>query len=88
MHDALQHRNERGVASTSRADIVRRESAAGKNDIQAPTCFKVKPVLAKVVTTGGGVSTSHLVPVALHRGHYVNTRHQPDYIAPKKRREA
>lgn len=66
------------------ADNLRVQIAKGDNDIKAPTCFKVKPVLAKVVTTSGGVSTPHLAPVSLHRGTYVNVRHQPDYIAPKK----
>lgn len=70
------------------ADLLRVQIASGEKDIKAPTCFVVKPTLAKVVVTDQGVSTSRLVPVALHRGCYVNTRHQADYIAPKKiRRE-
>ena len=38
MHDALQHRNERGVASTSRADIVRRELRRMPESCRWHTC--------------------------------------------------
>lgn len=71
------------------ADILRVQIAKGEKDIKAPTCFKVKPVLAHIVVKTGetdGVPTyaKKTAPVALHRGTYVNVRHQPDYIAPKK----
>ncbi len=69
------------------ADLLRVQIAKGEKDIKAPTCFVVKPTLAKVTVTDQGVSTSRLVPVALHRGVHVNTRHQADYIAPKKIRQ-
>lgn len=77
------------------ADILRVQIAKGDKDIKAPTCFKVKPVLGRIwVKVGGSASGDmesyerRIVPVCLHRGTHVNTRHQPDYIAPKKRRSA
>jgi hypothetical protein len=68
------------------AGEVRLLLAKGRKDIKAPNFFKIKQVLAKVWVKDGDVRKKVDVPVSLHRGTHVNTRHQPDYIAPKKRR--
>ncbi len=74
---------------------VMRAIAMGEKNIQAPTFFKVKLVLARVRVQVAAATEEEpaahewrTIPVCIHRGTHVNTRHNPNYIAPKKARQA